>query len=74
MVEFKLKDGRLINYDEDRNEIRVNGKLNKDWHPSFIPNGDDEPVLFGFVNLREGKCYDLYGGITNIVEEDSIKI
>lgn len=74
MIDLRLKNGTLLQYDEAADRVLVDGKVTNDWLPSFIPNGNDEPDFFGFVSKKENKCYNIYGGISNITEEDSIKL
>lgn len=74
MVSLDLKNGTKLQYDESTHTVIVNGKEDKDWFPAFVPSGTDEPDFFGFVNKKTGKCYDIHGGIHDIVDEKSIKI
>lgn len=74
MIELKLKDGRLLQYNEDSGAVMVEGKEDKDWHPAFLQCGSDEPDFFGFIDLKHKKCYDIYGNISDIKDEDDIKL
>lgn len=74
MIELSLKDGTKLEYDDVNDVVKVNGKVDKNWHGSFIENGKDDPTFFGFTDTKTKKCYDIYGGISNISTEDSIKL
>lgn len=74
MVKLVLKNGKELSYDEVEDKVYVDGRPNVSWTPAFIPNGDDEPTFFGFVNKAEGKCYDIFGGVSKISNEDDLKL
>lgn len=76
MIELVIKGGKKIQYDDTTDTIYVNGvkDANKSWSPSYIPNGDDEPTFFGFVDKIHGICYDVYGHESKITDEDKIKL
>jgi hypothetical protein len=74
MIDLRIKSGELLQYNESEDKVYVDGKETKEWSPTFVPNGNDEPSFFGFVNHKQKKCYDIYGGITNIHDEYSITL
>lgn len=74
MAELKLKNGQVLRYDEITDKVTLDGKLTTTYEASFIPNGNDEPTFFGFVHKLQHKCYDIYGGVHDIVDEDKIKL
>lgn len=69
MIELKTKKGVLLQYDEGKDVVLVDGKQNPDWHPSFIEGGLDDPEFFGFIDLKSKKCYDIYGGVSDVIDE-----
>lgn len=74
MINLKLKNGKELSYSEEEDKVYLDGKYDKDWVAAFVPNGDDEPSFFGFTNLKEGKCYDIFGGVSNVIQEDNLKL
>jgi len=74
MIELTIKSGELLQYNESEDKVYVNGKESKEWSPTFIPNGNDEPTFFGFTNKTQKKCYNIYGVVSNIHDEDSITL
>jgi hypothetical protein len=74
MANLVLKDGTKLQCDLISDKVTVNGKEDKNWSPAFVPSDTDEPDFFGFVNLKSGVCYDIYGGVHPITDEKKIKI
>ena len=76
MIELKIKNGLKLQYDEKNCEILVNGKLDKNWKPVFIPppEGRDEPDFYGFSDIKAKKLYIPDGEVINITDEDDIDI
>lgn len=74
MITLKTKNGLTLEYDQEKEIVLVNGKPNKNWKPSFIPSGEDEPDFFGWVDMTYHKLYDVYGNVSNVVDEDSITL
>lgn len=72
MITLKTKNGLTLEYDQEKEIVLVNGKPNKNWKPSFIPSGEDEPDFWGFCDMVYKKVYDVYGGVHPITDEDSI--
>jgi len=74
MIELKINDKVILSYDEEVNKVLLNNKVTKDYKAVFIPNGDDEPDFFGFLNLRTNQVHDIYGNKSKISTDKDIKL
>lgn len=74
MIEVKLNEKESAIYDEDNNVVLINGKPNQNWKPTFVENGNDEPTFFGVIDLKNQKCYNIYGNVSKVSQEDGIKL
>lgn len=61
-----------LSYDTKLGVLK-NGEPAKEWSPAFIGNEDDAE-LFGYESPDHKVVYDIYGGVSNVVSENSIKL
>jgi len=72
---FKLTvKNKNLEYDDEKDITTLDGKVTKDYIPSFTPNGDDKPDFFGFIYKPSGTCYTIYGTEAKISDESKIKL
>lgn len=67
-------DGINVDYIEASGKVMENGVESKRFKPSFIPNGDNDPDFFGFVDTKTNLHYDTKGHVNKISSESEIKL
>jgi hypothetical protein len=74
MINLKTNTGATLSYDKVNNVILINGKLNKNWKPVYLPSKNEVLNLFGFLNPSSNIVYDIYGGTTVVRKSEEINI
>jgi len=73
MNEIYIKDYNCtLSYDPSKGVLK-DGEPTKDFHPAFIGNPDG-PEFFGYESPDHKVLYDIYGGVSNIISENDIKL
>jgi len=63
-----------LSYDSKKDVVLRNEVEDPNYSPVFVPNGDNSPDFFGYLDKKTNKVHDIYHGVSNIVDENKISL